>query len=87
MTEAEKLQFAQDYITRELQRQGADRVDTMSWSQGPWDPAAGIHRLTVFRDGKKTIFTFTQFELLKNTGSREWKKDLRNHINDILMEL
>ena len=87
VSEPEKLQYAKDYIARELLQQGADRVDEISWYQGPWDPAAGIYRLTVSRDREKTIFTFTKYELLKNYGSPGWKKDLRNHINDILTEL
>jgi len=87
MTEEEKLQYAQHYIAQELLKQAADRVEELNWDQGPWDPAAGIYRLTVSRDNGKSIFSFTKYELLKNHGSQDWKKDLLNHINDILTEL
>lgn len=86
MIEAEKLREAQDFITRELQKQGVGRIDAISWNQGPWDPAAGIYRLIVYRDGEKSSFTFTKYELIKNYGSQQWAKDLRVHISDILME-
>jgi hypothetical protein len=87
MVEAEKLQCAKDYIAGELKKQAADRLDEISWDQGPWDPAVGIYRLVLSRDGEKSIFSFTKYELLKNHGSQQWKKELRDHVGDILMEL
>jgi hypothetical protein len=74
MTEAEKLQDAQDFITREVQKKSAGRTDTMNWGQGPHDAVAGIHRLVVFRGGEKSIFTFTKYELLKDYSSKQWQK-------------
>ena len=86
MTEAEKLCEAQDFITRTLQQKGATRIDALYWEQGPHDPAAGIHRLIVFRGGEKSIFTFTKYGLLENHGSKEWEKQLRSHVGEILMK-
>ena len=86
MTEAEKLRQAQDFITRDLQQKGATRIDALNWEQGPHDPAAGIHRLIAIRNGEKSIFTFTEYELLENYGSREWEKQLRGHVGQNLME-
>ncbi len=86
MTEAEQLREAQDFITRELQQKGATRIDAMNWAQDPHDPAAGIHRLIVLRGGEKSVFTFTEYELLENYGSKEWVKQLRGHVGEILME-
>ena len=87
MTEIEKLLEAQDFIARELQRKSAGRVDAMSWGQGPKDLPAGIYRLTVFHGGEQSIFTFTKYDLRENYGSRQWKKELRTQVGDILMEL
>ncbi len=87
MTEAEKLRQAQDFITRELQQKGAGRIDALKWDQGPHDPAARIHRLVVLRGGEKSIFTFTEYELLEDHGSKEWEKQLRGHVGEILVGL
>ena len=87
MTITEKRHEAQDFITRELQQKGATRIDAVNWDQGPHNAAAGIHRLIVFRGGEKSIFTFTEYELLENYGSKEWGKQLRGHVGEILMEL
>jgi len=86
MTEAEKLREGQDLIARELQKKGADWIDTIYWEQTPHEQAARIHRLVVLRGGEKYIFTFTEYELLEDHGSREWKKQMRIHVGEILME-
>ena len=86
MTESEELLEARDFIIREVQKKSTDRVDAISWGQGPWDPAAGIHRLVVFRGGEKSVLTFSEYELLNQYGSKEWEKQLRGHVGDILME-
>jgi len=65
---------------------GTGRVDAVNWAQGPRDPAAGIHRLVVFRGGEKSIFTFSEYELLNQRDSKQWEKQLRGHVGDILME-
>jgi len=85
MTEAEKLREAQNFITRELQKKGADRVDALSWDQDSHNSVAGIHRLFVFRGGEKSIFTFTEYELLEHYGSKQWEKQLRGYISDVMM--
>lgn len=87
MTEAEKLRQAQDFITRELKQKGAARIDVVNWDQGPHDAAAGIHRLIAIRGGKKSIFTFTEYEFLENYGSKQWERQMRGHISDVLTEL
>jgi len=87
MNEIDKLRYAQDFIFRELQKKASARIEALTWDQGPHDPAAGIHRLVVFRGGEKCIFTFTEFELLEHYGSKQWEKQLRDHIGDILIEL
>ena len=86
MTEVEKLLEAQDFITRVLLQKSASQIDAMNWGQGPHNAVAGIHRLIVLRGGEESIFTFTEYELLENYGSKEWEKQLRGHIGDILME-
>ena len=86
MTEAKKILGAEDSIARKLLKHDASRIDAPNWEQGPHDPAAGIHRLIVSRDGEKSIFTFTEYELLENYGSKEWEKQLRGHVGEILME-
>ena len=86
MTEAEKHRQAQDFITREMQKKGADRIDALKWDQGPHDPAAEIHRLIAIRGGEKSIFTFMKYELLEDYGSKQWEKELRGHVGEILME-
>jgi len=86
MTEAEKLRDAQDLIARELQKKSSSRIDALNWEQGLHNAAAGIHRLVVFRGGEKSIFTFTKYELLEDYSSQQWKKELRSHVGDILME-
>ena len=83
----EKLYEAQDFITRELQKQGTDRIEALDWEQTPQDRATRIHRLVVFRGGEKSIFTFTKYELLENCGSTQWERQLRDHISDILVDL
>ncbi len=86
MTETEKLRQAQDFIARELQQKGAGRIDALDWEQTPQDRATRIHRLVVFLGGEKFIFTFTEYELLDNYGSKQWQKQLRDHVGDILTE-
>lgn len=86
MIEVDRLQEAQEFITRELQRQSTDRIDAADWQQTPQDRATRVYRLVVFRSGEKSIFTFTEYELLENYGSKEWEKQLRDHCSDILTE-
>lgn len=76
-----------DFISRELQKQGVDLIDVMHWEQTPHDRTTGIHRLVVFRGGEKSVFTLTEYELLENHSSKEWEKQLRGHVSEILMEL
>jgi hypothetical protein len=86
MIEIDKLREAPDFITRELQKQGVDLIDTIDWQQTPQDRATKIHRLVLIRGGEKSIFTFTEYELLENHGSKQWEKQLRDHVSDMLME-
>ena len=86
MTEAEKLREAQDFITRALQKQSVDRIDALHWEQTPQDLTTKIQRLVLLRSGEKYIFTFTEYELFEDYGSKEWEKQLRNHVGEILME-
>jgi NADH:ubiquinone oxidoreductase subunit len=85
-TEAEILREAQDFITREVQKKGADRINALTWEQTPQDRATKIHRLVIFRGEEKSVFTFTEYELLEHYGSKEWEKHLQSHISDIMME-
>jgi hypothetical protein len=87
MTEPEKLQRAQDFIDQELRRRAVERIDALTWEQTPQDRVTRIHRLVVFRDGEKSIFTFTEYELIDNYGSKKWEKQLRSHVGDVLMEI
>jgi hypothetical protein len=87
MTDSEKLTKAQDYISRELQQQGTNPIDVLTWEQTPQDRATKIHRLVLFRGGDKSVFTFTEYELLDNYGSKLWEKELQGHVGEILMEL
>jgi hypothetical protein len=86
MTELEKVRTAQDFINRELQEHGPDRIDTMTWEQTPHGRVARYHRLVIFRGSEKSIFKFTEYELLKDYGSEKWENRLRNRIGDILVE-
>lgn len=83
----EKLCEAQDFINRQLQKQGIGPINAITWEQNPNDRATRTHRLVVFRGGEKSIITFTKYELLENYGSRQWEKVLRDHVRDILTEL
>ena len=85
-TEAEKLRETQDFITRELQKKGIDRINALTWEQNPLDRATRIHRLVVFRGEGKFFSTFTEYELLEHHGSKQWEKQLQGHVSDILME-
>ncbi len=86
MIEVNKLREAQDFINREPQKQSANRVDMLDWQQIPQDRATKIHRLVVFRGGEKSVFTFTEYDLLENYGSKQWEKQLRDQVSDILTE-
>ena len=87
MIDAEKLRESQDFIAQEVQKHCATRIDALTWQQGPYNKATRIHRLVVFRGGQKSVFTFTEYELLENYGSKEWEMQLQDHVNDILTEL
>jgi len=87
MTESEKIALSQDFINRELQRRGVERIDTITWEQTPQDRITRIHRLVVFRGGEKSIFTFTEYELLDKYGSKQWEKQLRDYVGEVLVEL
>jgi hypothetical protein len=87
MTEAEKLREAQHFVTRELQEHGAGRLDAMSWAQEKEDQPVGIYRLAIMRGGEKSVFAFTQYELIERFGSKQWEKDLRERIGEVLREL
>ena len=87
MRTADKLRKAQDFINRELQKQSADRFYAQDWEQTPHDRATRTHRLVVFRDGEKSVFTFTEYELLENYGSKKWEKHLWSHVGKILMRI
>ena len=87
MRSEEKLLEAQDYVFREVQRQASDRIDSMDWYQTPQDRITRIYRLVVSMGGKKSIFTFTEYELTDNYKTKQWTELLRDHINDIMTEL
>ena len=74
MTASDKLSKALNSVTRELQKQGADRTDPLAEEQIPQDRATKIHRLVVFRRDKESIFTFIEYELLDNYSSNQWKR-------------
>jgi hypothetical protein len=86
MTEAEKISLAQEFIKRDLQKQGAVRIDAIDWEQTPQSRASRYHRLVISRGGEKSIFKFTEYELLKDHSSEKWKNRLRSHVGDILIE-
>ena len=87
MTESEKVRNAQDFIAREVQKKGAGRIDAIVWEQTPQGRATRTHRLVIIQGGEKSIFTFTEYKLLKDYGSKKWEIQLRQHVGDILMEL
>ena len=87
MTKAKKHREAKNFITRELQQRGAGRIDAMNWGQGPRDLVPSIYRSTISLGREKSIFTFTKYELLEDYGSKQWKKELRGHVGDILWDL
>ena len=86
MTESGKVRHAQDFINRELQKQVAVRIDAIDWEQTPQGRVSRTHRLVIFRGGDKSISTFTEYELLKDFGSKKWEKQIRQHVGDILKE-
>ena len=87
MTDADKLSKARNFVTREPHKQGSDRTEELAWEQTPQDRTTKILRLVVFRGDEKSIFTFTEYALLDNHGSKQWGKQLRNHVNGVLTEL
>jgi hypothetical protein len=87
MTESQKIVSAQDFINRELQRRSVDRIDAITWEQTPQDRTTRIHRLVVLRGSEKSIFTFTEYEILDHYGSKQWEKQLRCHVGEVLMEI
>ena len=86
MTESDKLIQAQNLLTRELQNQDDDRIDKIEWEQTPQGRISRIHRLVIFRRGEKSIFTFTEYELLKDYGSEKWEHRLRRRVDNILID-
>jgi hypothetical protein len=86
MTDAEKISLAQEFITQEFQKQGAVRIDGIVWEQTPQGRASRYHRLVISRGDEKSIFKFTEYELLKDYGSEKWENKLRSRIGDILLE-
>ena len=52
---------------------GAGWVDARYWEQTPQGRTFRIHRLAIFRGGEKSIFTFTEYKLLKDHGSKNWE--------------
>lgn len=86
MTDAEKVTRAQDLITRKLYKQGDDRIDKIEWEQTPLSRLARIHRLVIFRRGEKSIFIFTEYELLKDYGSDKWEHRLLRRVSDIQID-
>jgi hypothetical protein len=86
MTETEKIQYTQDYVTRELKKQGAVRIEAIDWEQTPQGRVSRYHRLVISRGDEKSIFKFTEYELLKDYGSKKWENRLQSRIGDILIE-
>ena len=86
MTDAEKLTLTQDFITRELQKEVDAQIHKIEWEQTPQGRLSRIHRLVIFRKGEKSIFTFTEYELLKDYGSEKWEYRLRRRIGNILID-
>jgi hypothetical protein len=87
MTDAEKLQGAQDFINRELQMKSAGRIDALDWEQTPQGRASRYHRLVIVRGGEKSVFKLTEYELLKDYDSEKWKNRLRSRVSNILIDL
>ena len=86
MTDSDKLKQAQDFITRTLQKQGTVRIDAIDWEQTPQGRVSRYHRLVISRGDEKSIFKFTEYELLKDYGSKKWENRLRSRVTDILIE-
>jgi hypothetical protein len=86
MTDVEKLQGAQDFINRELQMKSVRRIDAIDWEQTPQGRASRYHRLVIVRGGEKSIFKFTEYELLKDYGSKKWKNRLQSRTSNILID-
>jgi hypothetical protein len=86
MTESDKLSQAQDFLTHELRKRGASRIDAIDWEQTPQGRVSRYHRLVIFRGSEKSISKFTEYELLKDYGSEKWKNRLRSRVADILIE-
>jgi hypothetical protein len=86
MSDAEKVTHAQDLITRELHKLDDDRIDKIEWEQTPQGRLARLHRLVIFRRGEKSIFIFTEYELLKDFGSDKWEHRLQCRVGDIQID-
>jgi hypothetical protein len=86
MTESDKLGQAQNFLIRELRKRGAGGMDAINWEQTPQGRASRYHRLVISRDTEKSIFTFTEYELLKDYGSTKWENRLRNRLSEILTD-
>jgi hypothetical protein len=86
MTESEKLSRAQHFLTQEFEKQSVGRIDTIDWEQTPQGRASRYHRLVIFRGGEKSIFKFTEYELLKDYGSEKWENRLRSRTSNILID-
>ena len=87
MIDVDKIREAQDFIIRELKKQSVGRIDAIEWQQTPQNRATHIYRLVLFRGGEQSVFTFSEYELLENYGSKHWEKQLRDHVGDIMTEL
>jgi len=84
MSEPERLRAAQDYVTRELQEYG--KTNGMTWNQDP----LGI-RLSAstswpsFTEERNRFSPSANRSCWKIMVPRNWKKDLRSHIGEILI--
>jgi len=87
MIEDQKLREGQDFIAQELRKKGAGRIGAIDWEQTPQGRVTRTHRLVIFRGGAKSIFTFTEYKLLKDYGSQKWENQLRQHVDDIMKEI
>ena len=87
MTEEDKLQIAQGFITWKLLKTARTQTIAIAWIRDKTDPAAGIYRLKIYAGERNAVFTFPKDELTKWYDSWKWEMRFLRRVREILGEI
>ena len=79
--------YAQNYVIDQLKKKGPKEMAGLIWGSKNLGLGPDKYGLTIQKDEKKKIFTFTKDELIGGYGSCKWKNRLLDKIEKVLKRM